>query len=76
MIIGAFKLLIFSPVDRAGLVAEIYADGQGVAEISEEIPGEFKIAIFPKRDGEIWSFDYKDFQAALSIAVTRLRDGG
>jgi hypothetical protein len=76
MIICPFELLVISPVDRENLAVEINFDGQGVAEISQEVMGEFKVEIYPKREGGPWLFDCKEFQTALDIAVTRLRDGG
>jgi len=76
MLIGPFELLITSAVDRERLMIEINLDGQGVAEISQETLGEFKLEIFPKREGGSWFFDCLAFQEALDIGIRRLRDGG
>jgi hypothetical protein len=76
MIIGPFELLIISPVDRESLVAEINLAGQGVAEISQDASGEFKLEIFVKPGRENWLFDCRDFQKTLEAGITRLRDGG
>ena len=69
------RITIASPPDREKLVAEVLCENEQWAEINQE-SATLQLEIYPRRDGQPWSFPFDDALAALQAAKTRLVGGG
>lgn len=67
-----FNVQLASVPDRENLVAEVFFGTDMVAELSNESSDEFRIEIYPARNGKEWTFDFEEFLKALQIAKMRL----
>jgi hypothetical protein len=66
-----FRLSISSPPDREYLVAEIFAETEQFAEISQETES-LVIQIYPRQSGEFWTFEFEELTEVLNLARSRL----
>ena len=65
---------ISSDLDFENLIANVLAEGEMVARISQE-PGfdRLQIDIFPPLEAEKWEFSFEDFDKAIHLAKRRLQ---
>jgi hypothetical protein len=68
---NTFRTTIASPPDRKHLVAEVFFGNEQVAELNTE-RGTLAIELYPRADGQAWSFDAEQFQFALAEGTARL----
>jgi phage pi2 protein 07 len=68
---NTFRITIASPPDREQLVAEVLFGNEQVAELNTE-RGTLAIELYPRADGQAWSFDADQFQSALAQAKAKL----
>ena len=65
---------IESPPDRKKLVAGILHENEQWAEVNQE-SGALVLELYPRRDGQPWSFSFDEAVAALQKAKDRLIGG-
>ena len=63
---------IASPPDREKLVAELFYEHEQWAELHQEVSTGLTLELYPRRDGQPWSFPLTDALAALQVASRRL----
>ena len=68
---GKMVVSIESPPDREKLVAGILYEDEQWAEVNQE-SGALALEIYPRRDGQPWSFSFDEAIAALERAKDRL----
>lgn len=70
----SFEVLIASPPDRIGVVAELWYGDQLWAELRHEGP-DFLLEVYPPPGGETWLFDAEEAIGAIREARERLKPG-
>ena len=68
------RVTIASPPDREKLVAEVLYEDEQWAEINQE-SGALKLEIYPRRNGQPWTFALSEALLALQTAQARLLEG-
>jgi hypothetical protein len=61
-----------TPSDRKGVVAEIWAENEQLAEISDD-PGHMVIEFYARKSGEAWNFKLADLTRIIAEATNGLR---
>jgi phage pi2 protein 07 len=72
---NTFRITLASPPDREHVVAEVLFGDEQVAELNTE-RGAVTIELYPRADGQAWSFDAEQFQSALAQAKAKLLGRG
>ena len=67
-----FSVTYSTPDDRKGVVAEIWAGNEQVAEIHDD-QGYFAIEFYAREAGEPWRFKLEDITGIISSAVNGLQ---
>ena len=65
------RIVIASPPDREGIVAEIWQSEEMWAEIANE-EGRLTIEIYPRAEGNTWLFDYDEAIKVIQMAKDKL----
>lgn len=66
-----FRICISSSPDRKKLVAEVFIGDSQWAEINQEAR-KCTLELYPRQDGQPWTFDLDEAMAALQAAKQRL----
>lgn len=69
--IAGYRVVITSPPDREGVVAEIWQGDEMWAEIANE-EGHLTIEVYPRQSGRTWMFDYEEALKAMQLARNKL----
>jgi len=68
-----FSIDVGSDQDHEDLVAEVYFDNEFVGMLTQEAGfGSMEVVIYPRGDGNPWTFRYEDFLRVLREARDRL----